>query len=56
MARKYSVRAGSRSDIANQMARKYSVKAGSRRWPVYVFYNILDLAENNSWILYQEVT
>ncbi|GFY51367.1 hypothetical protein TNIN_130021 [Trichonephila inaurata madagascariensis] len=38
------------------MARKYSVKSGSRRWPVHVFYNILDLAENNSWILYKEVT
>ncbi|GFX80954.1 catenin alpha [Trichonephila clavipes] len=44
------------SDIADQMARKYSVQAGSRRWPVHVFYNILDLAGNNSWILYKEVT
>ncbi|GFX87906.1 DDE_Tnp_1_7 domain-containing protein [Trichonephila clavipes] len=42
-------------DIADQMARKYSVKAGSRRWPVNVFYNILDIA-GNSWILYKEFT
>ncbi len=43
-------------DVADQMARKYSVKAGSRRWPVHVFYNILDLAGINSWILYKETT
>ncbi|GFX44620.1 DDE_Tnp_1_7 domain-containing protein [Trichonephila clavipes] len=43
-------------DIADQMARKYSVKAGSRRWPVHVFYNILDLTGINPWILYKEVT
>jgi hypothetical protein len=43
-------------DIVDQMARKYSVKAGGRRWPVHVFYNILDLAAINSWILYKEVT
>ncbi|GFU05540.1 hypothetical protein TNCV_3291691 [Trichonephila clavipes] len=30
-------------NITDQMARKYSAKAGSRRWPVHVFYNILDL-------------
>ena len=38
------------------MARKYTVKAGARRWPVQVFYNILDLAGINAWILYKEVT
>ncbi|GFX75005.1 DDE_Tnp_1_7 domain-containing protein [Trichonephila clavipes] len=43
-------------DIADQMAWTYSVKAGSRRRPVHVFYNILDLEGNNSWILYKEVT
>ena len=30
-------------DITDQMARKYSVKAGSRRWPIHVFYNVIDL-------------
>ncbi|XP_035208678.1 piggyBac transposable element-derived protein 4-like [Stegodyphus dumicola] len=33
-------------DVLNQ-TRKYSVKAPSRRWPVHVFYNILDLAGLN---------
>src|ERR1043165_8175473 len=32
------------------MACKYTVKDGSRRWPVQVFYNILDLAGINAWI------
>lgn len=31
-------------DMTDQMARKYTVKAGSRRWPLQIFYNILDLA------------
>jgi hypothetical protein len=43
-------------DVLDQMAKKYSVKAGSRRWPVQVFYNVLDLASINSWILYKAVT
>lgn len=43
-------------DVLDQMTRKYTVKAASRRWPVQVFYNILDLAAINSWVLYKEVT
>ncbi len=43
-------------DVLDQMARKYSVKAAVRLWPVHVFYNILDLAGINAWILYREVT
>lgn len=43
-------------DVLDQMARKYSVKASSRRWPLQVFYNILDLAAINAWILYKETT
>jgi len=43
-------------DVVDQMARKYSVKASWRRWPVQVFYNILDLAAINAWILYKETT
>jgi hypothetical protein len=38
-------------DVINQMARNYSVKAGSRRWPIQIWYNVLDLAAINSWIL-----
>lgn len=43
-------------DVIDQMARTYSVKAASRRWPVQVFYNILDLAGINAWVLFKEVT
>ena len=39
-------------DMADQMARKYSVKSKSRRWPLQIFFNILDLAGINSWVLY----
>jgi hypothetical protein len=43
-------------DATDQMARKYTVKSGSRRWPLQVFFNILDLAGINSWILYKSAT
>ena len=43
-------------DIADQMARQYTVKAGTRRWPVAVFYNILDLACINVYVLYKKKT
>ena len=43
-------------DITDQTAREYSVKSASRRWPVYVFFNILYLAGINSWILYKPTT
>lgn len=43
-------------DVADQMAKKYSVKAASRRWPVQVFFNILDLAGINSFILYKKMS
>ena len=38
------------------MARKYTTKAASFRWPLQVFFNILDLAAINAWILYTECT
>lgn len=37
------------------MARFYSVKAPTRRWPLQIFYNILNLALINSWILYKKI-
>jgi len=40
-------------DVIDQMARQYTTRAGSRRW---LFYNILDLALINAWILYKEST
>ncbi|XP_056144379.1 piggyBac transposable element-derived protein 4-like [Lampris incognitus] len=43
-------------DVLDQMVRMYSVKSGTRRWPVAVFYNILDLAGINAHILYKECT
>ena len=42
------------ADVADQMARQYSVKAGTRRWPVAVFYNILDLEDTNAFVLYKK--
>lgn len=43
--------------MTDQMARKYIyVKSGSRRWPLQVFFNILDLAAINAWVLYNETT
>jgi hypothetical protein len=42
-------------DAADQMCRLYSTKAGSRRWTMHVFYNILDIAGINAWILYRNI-
>ena len=42
-------------DCVDQMTRLYSVKSATRRWPICVFYNILNLAIINSWILYRKV-
>ena len=42
-------------DVIDQMTRKYSVKAASRRWPIHVFYNVIDLALINSWILFRDI-
>ena len=38
------------------MVRQYSVKAGGGWWPVAVFYNILDLASINAFVLYKKRT
>ncbi|XP_018534114.1 uncharacterized protein LOC108884606 isoform X1 [Lates calcarifer] len=40
-------------DILYQMAHQYTVKDGTRRWPVAAFYNVLDFAAMNAWVLYQ---
>ena len=42
--------------IADRMTKKYSVKLKSKRWSLQVFFNILDLAGINAWILYKETT
>ncbi|XP_072562559.1 uncharacterized protein [Paramormyrops kingsleyae] len=36
--------------------RMYSVRAATRRWPVAVFYNMLDLAAVNAYVLYKACT
>ena len=41
-------------DIAVQMLRKYSSRYDTRRWPVHVFYNVLDIAAVNAWINFKE--
>lgn len=43
-------------DVVDQMARLYSTKVSSRRWPLQVFYNVLDLAAINAFVLYKDVT
>ncbi|KAI5099947.1 dual specificity protein phosphatase 26 isoform X1 [Silurus meridionalis] len=43
-------------DVLDQMARMYSVRAATRRWPVAFFYNMLDLAAVNAYILYKACT
>lgn len=43
-------------DVLDQMARNYTTKSSSRRWPLQVFFNILDLAAINSWIIYNLCT
>uniref|UniRef100_A0A3B3DUE4 PiggyBac transposable element-derived protein domain-containing protein n=1 Tax=Oryzias melastigma TaxID=30732 RepID=A0A3B3DUE4_ORYME len=34
-------------DVLDQKLRAYTVRTGTRRWPVAVFYNILDIAASN---------
>ena len=41
-------------DVADQMVRQYAVKAGTHWWPIAVFYNILDLAGTNAFVLYKK--
>jgi len=43
-------------DALDQMARYRTCKSSSRRWPVAVFYNILDCACFNSFIIYSLIT
>lgn len=43
-------------DCLDQMAKHFTTKAGTRRWPLAVFFNILDFAGINSWILYKMCT
>ena len=42
-------------DNIDQMARLYTTKVASRRWPLQVFYIILDFAAINAKIVYNEI-
>jgi hypothetical protein len=43
-------------DMLDYMCREMSTKASCRRWPLAVFFNILDLAGVNAWIIYKTKT
>lgn len=43
-------------DVMDQMVREYTVRAATRRWPVAVFYNMIDIAALNAHVLYQLCT
>jgi hypothetical protein len=43
-------------DMLDAMCRQMSTKAGTRRWPLAVFFNILDMAGINSWIIFKKNT
>ncbi|TWW71244.1 hypothetical protein D4764_17G0007270 [Takifugu flavidus] len=42
--------------VMDQMVREYTVRAGTWRWPVAVFYNMIDMAALNAHVLYQLCT
>ncbi|XP_061738251.1 uncharacterized protein LOC133539923 [Nerophis ophidion] len=43
-------------EVMDQMVREYTVRSGTRRWPVAVFYNMIDIAVLNAYVLYQACT
>jgi hypothetical protein len=43
-------------DMLDAMCRQMSTKAGTRRWPLAVFFNILDMGGINSWIIFKKNT
>lgn len=40
-------------DSIDQMARVYSVKRGTRRWPLSMFYSLIDIVAINSYALFK---
>ena len=40
-------------DVLDQISTLYSVKAASKRWIVHVFYNVINMALINSWVIYK---
>lgn len=43
-------------DLLDSMCRQLSTKASCRRWPLAVFFNIVDFAGVNAFILYKKAT
>ena len=41
-------------DEADEISRQYLVQAATCRWPVAVFYNFMDLAGVNAFVLYKK--
>ena len=39
-------------DTMDRMVRNYSVKKKSRRWPMIIFYNMIDISALNAYIVY----
>ena len=42
-------------DIVDKMVKTYSTKRISRRWPLTIFYNMVDLPALNAFIVWQEL-
>ena len=42
-------------DVLDQMSRLYSMKAARRKWPVHIFYDVIDMALINSWVIYTKL-
>ena len=43
-------------DMLDYVCREISTKAACRRWPLAVFFDVLDLAGVNAWIIYKTKT
>ncbi|XP_029949607.1 piggyBac transposable element-derived protein 4-like [Salarias fasciatus] len=43
-------------DVMDQTVREFTVRRGTRRWPVAVFYNMIDMAALNAYVLRQACT
>ena len=39
-------------DTMDQMTRNYSCKRKTRRWPLLVFYNMLDISAINAYVIW----
>lgn len=40
-------------DLADQVIRNYSCKRGTRRWPLCLFFNCLDMAAYNAYVIFR---